>query len=540
MTEEKRIIDAIFDSETGDWFQAKGPRGTHWFSMPDFAVNEAKAFAEINKATGLQIVMPQTKQRFRAEIEGASPRPGKVATRTGWTKDFFVTGAGQIVREGEEVDVVTVQQLPKFRPVGSLEDWQQALTPFISGQTLPLFAVALGLSGAIIRFLPSDYFNPMVDFVGKKTTGKSTLGALASSVWAGDPAATEGGGENWNMTANNFDIVRQKHRDMLLFLDEAEGSGISDRERMSLVKRVVFTGATTKGKARMTDTDSSPAALRSAFLSTSNTPINDLLRTESQDVQDAALSRLLTIKIGRSASDGLPVLDALPDSFDAMHKAIDGLRRAVNHAYGTAGPAFVHVLADRLGTDSAALQNEIWRRLRETEERLSGIDPTADVRHRKILATIELAGTLATQAGVIPPSWGALSTVVDAVFLHLLANPTSAKVFSAQEQKRFMRYVRLHAGARRFLRADAILIPDPCVRLIVPGFISSDRTGRRELLVDPDFFKQTFESADRFVQQVRKEGRLRVHKSEPDRRQIHAPLWMRQYGFNRVFAIRLQ
>ena len=334
------ITDAVRDSASGTFFQASGPHGTLWFSASEYLEKVASVHAKISRCTGRMLATARSKSRFAEEIENFSVRDGDVIAQAGWNDGKYACGDGTVLPVGAAVDIVTFAPLAKFTPLGDLKNWLREVGPIVQCQTLPYFAVSVALTGPLIRFLPAGTFNPMIELVGERASGKSTLAVLASSVWSGDPAKTEGGGESWSMTPNAFDMRRQDHRDGLLVFDEAEGSAPGNRDQIGLLKQVIFTGAATSRKARMTDVDRSPPPLRAALLSTSNTSVAALLHREPKERREAAQSRLLTILIDRQGKSGLTVLDTLPAQYASMEDAVSALRVATARTYGSAGPAF--------------------------------------------------------------------------------------------------------------------------------------------------------------------------------------------------------
>ncbi|WP_313522948.1 DUF927 domain-containing protein [Shinella sp.] len=537
--QESYIIDAINDAKTGPWFKAAGPQGEFWFSATQFMKNPVATHADIVVRTGRLILNTESKRRLDEEINRAVRRDGTVATQAGWSDNAFICGDGCVVSANISVDVVAFDPLPKFSPEGDLLSWQRAVGPYVQQQTLPFFMVALSLSGPLLRFLPSGTLNPIVELAGEKLSGKSTLGALAASVWAGDPEKTEGGGESWNMTSNAFDLRRDDHRDMLLVLDEAEGAGSDERDRQSLAKSVIFRGATTTKKLRMNQTNRTPAPLRLALLSTANTSFREVLRNEPAKRLEAAVSRVLPILVHKLSRDGLALFDSVPAGHHTVADAASELRYASDKAYGTAGPAFAKVLAEKVGAGESAFKVEVRNRITGIVRRLQGIHAAADIRHCRTLAAIELAAYLAREGRVLPAEWGEPCQITDRVFRQIISKPMAVPALAASERGRLEEYVERQLKARKFRPSDAVIVPMPSVCDMTPGFVFVDERGKRELLVEPEYFERTFDGAKKFLKNARQDGRLKTHPSEADRLQIRAPNWMLKYGFKRIYNIVL-
>lgn len=541
--QESYITDAVFDAKTGAWFKVSGARGTVWFSGSDFLTSQTMVLKRIGNDTGLYLADMASKRKLQQEVKETVPRDGTVASKTGWHGKTFVCGDGSVMSAESSVDVLAFDPLPKFTAEGELADWHAALAPFVARQSLPLFIIALSLSGPLLRFLSSSALNPIVELVGGKLSGKSTLGTLAASVWAGDPLKTEGGGESWNMTVNAFDDRRDDHRDMFLLLDEAEGGGSDQQTRQKLAASVIFNGAATSKKARATDVNPSPDPLRLALLSTANTSFREVLGSSLSKKNEAAASRVLSIFVHKESEDGLALFDTLPNGYEAAPKpaaaAASDLRDAVDTAYGTAGPAFARALADKVGADEQAFRDEVRARLKLATNRLLRIDASVDIRQCTTLAVVELAGYLAREAGVLPVEWGEPSQITDRVFRQITSVQIAESALAPADSRRLDEYVQRQLKMKKFQPSDAVIIPMPSVCSMTPGFVFVGERGGRELLVEPDYFERTFDGAKKFLKDAKKDGRLKTSPSEADRLQIHAPNWMLKYGFKRIYNIVL-
>jgi hypothetical protein len=100
-----------------------------------------------------------------------------------------------------------------------------------------------------MRFAPAHLLNPQVELVGPRECGKSTLGILAASVWAGDPHSAVGGAETWDLTINALDQQKLTHGDNLLVLDEGNLAGTTSQDQREVIRKAVFKAATTGGRS---------------------------------------------------------------------------------------------------------------------------------------------------------------------------------------------------------------------------------------------------------------------------------------------------
>lgn len=316
------IADAIRTDGNGSFYLIQGPGGSVWIALTDLISSEAQVRDRIHRHTGTVLVTAEAKRAFEELVQTYAPiRAGIVASHPGWAGDAYVCGDNSVLTASHAsigVDVVTFAPIKKFRPSGTLTQWHEAMTPFVQNQVLPFFVVSLALSGPLLRFLPAEVMNPQVELVGPAKNGKSTLGTLAASVWAGNPNSTEGGGASWNLTANAYDELRKTHREMAIVLDEAEGSGTHGTGRATLANALIFAGATTSSRRRYTDTQTAPD-LRIPVLSTANTPLWEVLRGAAEDARQAALSRMFSIRVARRTGEGgLRIFTRRPTGFSKM------------------------------------------------------------------------------------------------------------------------------------------------------------------------------------------------------------------------------
>lgn len=534
------IVQGVRAASGLEYLQVSGPTGSCWFSVSEFTANEKAVRIRLAEEAGLKTVTPQSLTELRAQVQNwAEFKEGQVAEYTGWTGCSFACGDRSILTTHDDDNfLVTFPATDKFSPAGDLEQWQQAVGPFISGQPLPLFVLAFALSGPILSMVPSGIVNPHMELVGERESGKSTLGCFAASVWAGNPDAAEGGGETWEMTPGFFDNHRTQHRDMFLLLDEGE-SVTNERARQEIAKSIAFKGAATAVKKRLTDTKAAPA-IRVPILSTTNTSIQKLLANEPADRLEAVRSRVMSLWIGKiETATHRPVFAAPVPGFDESGRAVRAMRATVDTVYWTAGPTFARWLVDRRSADQTKLCAEIAVAIDGVSRRLKGLAPEADQRHLDMLAIVEVAGELAQRAGVLPSEWGPVTSAVDYVCLALQQVPDWQEQLQGAEWSRFIRFVQGDIAKRKFMPFDARMLPVPTVKAMWPGFVRA-RQDCFELYVDTEYLKTAFGASRQFLRECRSRGTLLVHGSEGDRYQQHAPTKLRRYGFDRVHVFRLQ
>jgi len=533
-----RITDGIKTAGGVRYYCFSGHEGYAWFSGIDWIQSEKQVRQMIHSRTGTMISQTGTIADLRKQVDDwVDFRPGIVAEHPGWLDNIFVCGDGTSrVAQGQAgPEVVAFDPQPKFVPSGKLADWHRIMQPFVKGQALPFFVCCLALTGPLLRLIPPGLVPPQVELVGEPKSGKSTLGTLAASIWSGTPGKTEGGGESWDMKLNAFDVHRRNHRDTFLLLDEAETSAESATHRRDVAKMIVMKAASTATKARYTDTKAAPL-LRVPILSTTNTPLCDVLQGAGEDAIEAAASRVLSLYITASLP-GTPIFDSIPEGFSDMGRAVGALRSAVDAAYGTVGPAFAAGLVDLLAADEAGLQRRIKGGIESASERLRRQRPDGDQRHWAMLAIVEVAGSLAQEFGALPASWGDLSGVVDYVYGRCTSQADGQTQIGLSEGRRFVEYLCRQIAAKKML---SLRMLGPMKKLDCNSQpIIVDQTDGIVYL-RPDHFRSTFLNHRAFLDEMKRQGRLRLDKSEQhDRLQIHAPTALKERGFKRVYAIGL-
>ncbi|MGB3417976.1 MAG: DUF927 domain-containing protein [Mesorhizobium sp.] len=536
-----KIGKAIRAKNGSAYFRVDGPSGKLWRSSAELASGGGDLMSSISAETGATMLSQSKLAVLRKLAEDYGPfEEGIVAATSGWCGDNFVFGNGDVCPApgGKGVDVVTLTTNEKFIPRGGLRKWQKRMAPFISGQPLPFFACALALCGPLYRFFDSSVGVVQAELIGEAGSGKSTLGTLAASVWAGNPERSEGGGESWNMTLNAYDIVRVSHRNTFLLLDEAEGSGRPLRERADFAKAVIFKGSQSRMRRRFTDTTEAPD-VHTPVLSTSNTPLTEVLRRDNEQAKNAALQRMMSLRIVRSPSaDGMTVFESLPKGHEKMSDVVRDLRSSVDKVYGSPGRSFVEKLVRLAASDEEALRKRLQRGIEHARGRLFRIDEFGEDRHRSMLAAVEVAASLAQEFGILNPDWGTPAAVVDFVYRECTATSKRHGQTGETAYRRFIEYLcsQAAAGKLRPLKKGQVGSNPP----FHPILICETESGGTAYL-SPGHFEATFPGAHSFLVEMKKLGRLVLHDSErDDRLQVHAPTKIGCYGFKRVYAIKME
>jgi hypothetical protein len=515
-----------------------------WFNQNE-TIGEARDLrGRIGDVTGAKLVTTAAYAEFqRAVQDWKSFREGNVAAYPGWQGQEYVCGDGKIVsaRDTPVTVGISFDVDPKFSASGSLAEWQRLVAPFVQDQPLPLFAVALGLTGPLVQLFPPAVGSPNVQLHGERNTGKSTLGILAASIWAGDSLSSVGGGETLDMTQGYFERHRETHRDSFLLLDEAENTRNAGQRR-ELAGSFAFRGASTQGRKRLTDEKRiRKPPLNVALMVTSNTRLEMELDGDHEASVNAAVSRVLSICVTQDQKVGAcQLFRRLPTGYDTLPKAAMALRRiSAEPQYGTAGPAFAKWLVHYRSRDESGLRKRIVNLVDEGAERLADLFPALIERHRYMLSGIDVAASLAVEAGVIPAIWGSPSNAINYVAAALAEAPVEPVYDFTSEWQNFRAFVREECRARRFVRMETPFIPSPTLRRWAKGFVEVNE-GRTSLFIDSDYFENNFPMSRDFLPAARSMAKLILPPSERGSRYAsHAPRRLKRYGFVRVFHFSL-
>jgi Domain of unknown function (DUF927) len=170
---EPAIIDAVQDQLGGRWIRFGTAKRSCWFSLHELHMTEKEVLSRLSDV-GATLLTTPSKNAFKKEIEACKDyRPALVATHPGWLGGHYVFGDGDVIAppgDAHEV-IITFPPNPKFTPLGTLTDWQEAVGAVVTGQRLPLLAVSLAFVGPVLRFAPPHLLNPQVELVGERESG---------------------------------------------------------------------------------------------------------------------------------------------------------------------------------------------------------------------------------------------------------------------------------------------------------------------------------------------------------------------------------
>lgn len=532
--DEPTILNAVVDQHQARWLRYGTATSSVWFSLQELHLNEKEVFARLSR-TGKGFLLNPAKNSFKKVIDDHTDyHHAIVAAHPGWCGNTYVFGDGTVrapQTPGEDI-IVAFEIDPKFTPVGSLETWTAGIGEIVAKQSLPLFVLSYAFLGPILRFASQGTLNPQIELVGPPETGKTSIAVMAASVWAGDPDNDAGGGENWNATLGNLDLVRAAHNDTLLLLDEANLAGSTPRDLGQLLHKTVFRMAATEGRRRMGDTGATPN-IRVALLSTSNEPLRRLVQT-SGPVADAIASRMVSVAVEKRG--GLGVFDSIPEEYANVGETARALRLVCAQNYGRAGRVFVRKLVDEAFRDKEALVSRIDGYVDDFKASLDD-DPVKGAgsdRIRHTFAITYAAGMLAREWGLLPEEWGNLKKrlrrTYDAVQRHSHVVPARR---SAVETIRD--YVQRKSDS--LISIAGLARPVKYKRFKTAAGFILERDGRKYVLIPTEKFKSEFEESGALMTELRSTGRAKTEKGKKPKLSVKSPKQLCAKG--RVYWIRI-
>lgn len=355
----------------------------------------------------------------------ANPKRARVVSRTGWhhidpKRVFIMPNA---VFGNSPVEVVyqpSLREPSLFNTGGDLAGWRDAVAARCVGNTRLMLAVSAAFAAPLLE--PMTEEGGGLHLRGASRVGKTTALRVAASVWGGEAGAGAGSYiRQWRVTSNAVEGVATAHSDTLLALDEL---GQADGRDVGGVAYMLANG---QGKSRMDRGAAlrAPLRFRTLFLSTGELGLADKIAEAGGAVKAGQEVRLVDISADAGAGLGL---------FQQLHGAASAadftqaLKDATTRFYGTAAPAFLRYLVDRLDNDPdlpADLRN--WQDNLVRTWLADHADAGGQVRSvARRFALIAVAGELAAQAHITGWDYNEAATACSSCFTTWLAERGTA------------------------------------------------------------------------------------------------------------------
>ena len=327
----------------------------------------------------------------------------------------------------------------EYRPARSLEDWQDNIAAYASGNSRLTLFMSVAFSGPLLDI--AGYDSGGFHLVGGSQVGKSTAAYTAGSVWGRGEKGTQV--RSWRATANGLEGVAAATSDTILILDEMGQGNARD------VGDTVYMLANGVGKSRASRNGDAraPRNWRSLFLSTGEVTLEDKLREINQRPMAGQQVRLINVPADAGNGHGL---------YEKLHDKEDGaalsrhLAAACKLYYGTAARAFLKRLVDERSENPEQLNDVInaTRKRFESEH----VPAQADGQVRSVASRFALAaagGELACAYGVVPWERGNALWAAGVCFRAWLAERGSTGAGEdSQAVKQVRAFLEAHGSSR--------------------------------------------------------------------------------------------
>ena len=404
--------------------EARDPDGSGWAVVIRFRDPDGRVKTEVVSRAALVSEGGSVKARLASE--GLMIVPGKgqydrftaclaelkcdrritLVNATGWAPgDRFVLPLRVVGPPGSEPVMFTGDAAAlHYRSAGTLAGWQTSIAARARGNSLLLLALSIGFAGPLLR--PLGLEGGGFHFRGGSSSGKTTLGLAAGSIWGG--GGPLGAAHSWRATANALEMIAYGHSETLLVLDEL--ALVAPEE----AGQAAYALATGQGKAR-SKTDGQlrkRSEWRAIMLSTGEIGLADHIRASRRGDRAMAGQELRLLDIAADGGKHMGVWETLHD-LEGPAQLSDAMKAASGQHYGHAGAAFVErFVAD--AADAKATAAEIMRGFMESAKQPEDHGQV----HRAALrfALVAAAGELAAAFGIVPWDAGEASSAALTLF----------------------------------------------------------------------------------------------------------------------------
>ena len=426
------------------------------------------ALAQLNKH-GAHLISSKAALEFLKRLQDLGPQEPsfKVATRVGPFGDAFVLPDAVISASDEAVETWFDDGLQDYlswgREGGSLEGWQE-FEGLAVGNSRLILALGVAFVGPLRLITPIE---PVAfQLTGLGGTGKTTIGAVASSVWGqrlqlGQPHPLCAG-DSWKNTVNNLERVLATRGYTFVFLNE--GHHINARDLVD----AIFMINEGQGKGRYTEACRWDWFL--SLLGTSNDSVTDILRNAGEPLERAAFDRLIDIPLPQGE---FGAFENLRGSATVGDFCFLRLKPIYDVHHGVVGRDYVFKILQDLAEDREELAAWVQSR-REAFIRVATRSVSADPDHGRVIghfATVYAALQLAARFELfcLPENCGgrALSTCLRD---HLRVTASEiARVVAASPEALLKAYAKENRAS--FVTLNGEPLPRGHVHAACPGYV---------------------------------------------------------------------
>lgn len=317
----------------------------------------------------------------------------QIARRGGWCRsDFsaYILPSGEVLGGSDSKVIYTGDRSKReaFQASGSLQDWQDNIGRYLTGNSRPLLALGMVFAAPLLRLVNQE--SGGFHFFGSSSIGKSISGLLAVSA-VGNPTRLKA---QWKGTSLGFDNEAASNNDGLMFLDEISEA---DPKTAKEVAYSVFNGQSKLQGAAKGGNRGRLSWLVSA-ISTGEYDLESYLKAAGYELNAGQAVRLPSIPA--DSGKGYGVFEEL-HGFDTAKALAVHLEDAAKSYYGQPFRAFVCGLIGRLKDNAAAVKARIKALQAEFEALLPPDLANQPARCAKRFCLAGVALELAAEWGIL-------------------------------------------------------------------------------------------------------------------------------------------
>ena len=497
ITNEVSIVAAATGSSGRQYFQVEQGRKRKWIPRNAFVSDGSEAVRQLN-ARGILIFGSAAKNTLVQAAERVTLfPPTDIMEQVGHQDGCFAYPDERVFsHDSREAPIAYRGGAVCVTQRGSLEDWQEHVLSLLLGQHLPLFAIFAAFAATLLG-LTSIQGNFMFMYSGPPRKGKSTLLDVAASLCG--PATDASGGRylrKFNNTMNRIEELLHLYNDLPMLIDELSSMG-STRSVQNDFRLFVHHLAGVDGRGRFGDELEAARQTRTIYQFSSNDPLSDLLRYESEDAAAGVEDRIIEIPVPRG-DEG--IFNTPNPAFADTGALALAITEAVTMYHGAPMPAFLQSLVEHRAESPEEFQAGVTRRIEQFAE-LPEVTRAGRVSSRvlRLFGLIYVGGDLAKYYGIIPEEVDTAQVVTYCLGLHL-----GQRVEADPKQKLLSWFA---TNPVRNLR-DTTLRSMSTARLDRCGAFVGECRGEPELWMRPRLFRKSFSDASVLLRQLKQRGIL--------------------------------
>lgn len=449
-------------NDWGLWLEWKDPDcHVHRWSAPKRAlVGDGLDFFRELTDRGLRIAPGRKALNRLTEYLQAFPVERRVVCtgKTGWHDGVYVLPNKTI--GGANKDQVIFQTEyggieDLYRSAGTVDEWRENVSFACRDNSRLILGISTAFAAPLLYLTGVE--NGGFHIVGPSSTGKTTSGTVAGSVFGGKEMK-----QNWNSTVNALGAAAILFNDAIMVLDELSQCEPKAAGETSYL----LANGIEKGRANRNGSMKRRQQYRLLFISNGEIDLAQHLQTDGKKIKAGQDVRLLTIPADAGA--GIGIFENLNGHPNPAAFA-DALKTNSLRYYGTAGPAFIEKISVEI--DAVKGKIEVFKAQFIKENVPQGAESQV-VRAAARFALIAIAGELATHYGITGWNRGDAVKAIEICFKAWLGWRGG---IGNQEDRMFLEQIREHF--ERYGESRYSLLPDE-------GRTIHDRAGFREATGD--------------------------------------------------------